>query len=127
MWFNATGRKPFFNYCAADDNTSVEDVNRLRSIFDTKIWECTVSVICERNEGLPTKNNHQMTLANEFSSLMVLAGYNVRVFDPAGQDDIGGGCGQLWFVQDWMKTNTDKAKPSIGYGLAKVHVPKEKA
>lgn len=31
------------------------------------------------------------------------AGYNVRRFDPAGQDDIGGGCGQLWYVQDWLK------------------------
>ena len=29
-------------------------------------------------------------------------GYNTRVFDPAGQDDIGGGCGQLWFVQRWL-------------------------
>ena len=31
-------------------------------------------------------------------------GYNARIFDPAGQDDIGGGCGQLWFVQDWLKS-----------------------
>lgn len=23
--------------------------------------------------------------------------------NPAGQDDIGGGCGQLWYVQQWMK------------------------
>jgi 23S rRNA (adenine2503-C2)-methyltransferase len=30
-------------------------------------------------------------------------GYNVRKFDPAGQDDIGGGCGQLWYVQDFLK------------------------
>jgi 23S rRNA (adenine2503-C2)-methyltransferase len=30
-------------------------------------------------------------------------GYNTRVFDPAGQDDIGGGCGQLWYVQQYMK------------------------
>lgn len=29
-------------------------------------------------------------------------GYNTRIFDPAGQDDIGGGCGQLWFVQRWL-------------------------
>jgi 23S rRNA (adenine2503-C2)-methyltransferase len=30
-------------------------------------------------------------------------GYNTRIFDPEGQDDIGGGCGQLWFVQKWLK------------------------
>jgi 23S rRNA (adenine2503-C2)-methyltransferase len=50
-------------------------------------------------------------------------GYNVRVFDPAGQDDIGGGCGQLWFVQEWMKLNPKLAKPSIGFGKDEVHTP----
>ena len=30
-------------------------------------------------------------------------GFNSRIFDPAGKDDIGGGCGQLWYVQDWLK------------------------
>lgn len=24
---------------------------------------------------------------------------------PAGQDDIGGGCGQLWYFQEWLKRN----------------------
>jgi 23S rRNA (adenine2503-C2)-methyltransferase len=47
----------------------------------------------------------------------------VRVFDPAGQDDIGGGCGQLWFVQDWMEKHPGLAHPSIGHGRPKVHVP----
>ena len=60
----------------------------------------------------------------DFSSLMVGAGYSVRVFNPAGQDDIGGGCGQLWYVQDWMKNNSDKIKKSRGFGLPKVHTPK---
>lgn len=45
------------------------------------------------------------------------------MFDPAGQDDIGGGCGQLWFVQDWMQRNASKAKPSVGNGKPKVHTP----
>jgi hypothetical protein len=52
-------------------------------------------------------------------------GYDTRVFDPAGQDTIGGGCGQLWFVQDWMKENPDKAKPSVGFGKEQVHVPSD--
>lgn len=122
-WHKATGRKPFFNYCAGDDNTSDADADRLASIFRTDIWECTVSVICERNEGLPSRNPHQEELARVFSERMIDRGFSVRVFDPAGQDDIGGGCGQLWFVQDWMQKHPGKAKPSIGYGLPKVHVP----
>ena len=42
----------------------------------------------------------------EFEERFLKAGYNTRIFDPAGQDDIGGGCGQLWYVQQWMKENS---------------------
>lgn len=122
-WSVATGRQPFINYCAADDNTSDEDADRLSKIFNPKTWQCTVSVICERNEGMPARNDHQVELARAFSEKMLDRGFGVRVFDPAGQDDIGGGCGQLWFVQQWMKDNPDKARPSVGNGLPVVHVP----
>jgi len=122
-WHRVTGRKPFFNYCAADHNTSDENANELLSYFSPHVWECTISVICERNEGLPAKNDHQVQLAQEFSQKMLGLGYNVRVFDPAGQDDIGGGCGQLWFVQRWMSDNPDKARPSIGHELPVIHTP----
>lgn len=124
-WFNVTGRRPFFNYCAGDDNTSMEDAKRLYGLFNPKVWECTVSVICERNEGLPARNEHQEKLARDFSEKMLSLGYGVRVFDPAGQDDIGGGCGQLWFVQDWMRTHQELARPSVGSTLPSVHVPKK--
>ena len=122
-WFNATGRQPFFNYCASDDNTSDEDADRLHALFDPRIWQCTISVICERNEGLPARNEHQVELARSFSEKMLNRGYGVRVFDPAGQDDIGGGCGQLWFVQRWMEEHPELARPSCGHGLPTVHVP----
>jgi 23S rRNA (adenine2503-C2)-methyltransferase len=50
--------------------------------------------------------------------------HDVQVMeDKDGQDTIGGGCGQLWFVQDWMKNNPDKARPSCGMGKNKVHIP----
>ena len=51
-------------------------------------------------------------------------GYSTRCFDPAGQDDIGGGCGQLWFVQDWMRNNPELAKPSVGRTISIVHAPR---
>lgn len=126
-WKTATGRKPFFNYCAGDDNSSEDHAKALREIFDPTIWEATISVICERNEGMPARNAHQERLASDFASMMLSETFNVRVFDPAGQDDIGGGCGQLWFVQDWMQSNPDKARPSIGHGKPTVHVPREVA
>jgi 23S rRNA (adenine2503-C2)-methyltransferase len=122
-WNFKTGRKPFFNYCAGDENSSEADADRLLSHFNPLIWNATVSVICERNEGLPARNEHQIELAANFASKLVQRGYDVRVFDPAGQDDIGGGCGQLWFVQQWMKDHPELARPSVGHGLPSVHTP----
>jgi 23S rRNA (adenine2503-C2)-methyltransferase len=123
QWFLSTDRKPFINYCAGEDNSSEQDADNLLALFDPKVFECTVSVICERNEGMPARNDHQIELARAFSEKMLNRSYNVRVFDPAGQDDIGGGCGQLWFVQDWMRNNPDLARPSCGNGLPSVHTP----
>jgi 23S rRNA (adenine2503-C2)-methyltransferase len=122
-WYKATGRQPFFNYCAGDDNSTDADAYRLLELFDPAVWQCTISVICERNEGLPARNDHQVNLASGFSQKMLNLGFSVRVFDPAGQDDIGGGCGQLWFVQRWMQENPDKARPSVGNSLPVVHTP----
>ena len=122
-WHRETGRQPFFNYCAGDHNTSDLDAQRILQRFKPSVWQCTISVICERNEGMPARNEHQVELAREFSEKMLRMGYGVRVFDPAGQDDIGGGCGQLWFVQRWMQEHPDKARPSVGNGLPVVHVP----
>lgn len=122
-WFIRTGRKPFFNYCAADHNTSDNDADLIMKQFAPCIWEATISVICERNEGLPARNQHQRDLAEEFSQKLLSREFNIRVFDPAGQDDIGGGCGQLWFVQEWMKDNPQLSRKSIGHGLPEVHVP----
>jgi 23S rRNA (adenine2503-C2)-methyltransferase len=123
IWNEVTGRHPFFNYCAHDGNSSAEDADRLLALFDPQIWNATVSVVCERSEGLPATNDHQRGLASDFSIKLVERGFDVRVFDPAGQDTIGGGCGQLWFVQNWMKEHPELAKPSIGRGLPLVHTP----
>ncbi len=126
QWALATGRRPFFNYCVHDKNDTQEDVERLTTLFSPDIWEATISVVCERNEHIAAANARQRDLTSAFMEKMLRQGYSTRMFDPAGQDDIGGGCGQLWFVQDWMKSNPDKVKPSIGHGLPKVHTPKEK-
>lgn len=122
-WHLATGRKPFFNYCAHDGNESDADADRILKLFDPTVFEATVSVVCERSEGLPATNEHQRSLATSFASRLVERGFNVRVFDPAGQDTIGGGCGQLWFVQNWMNEHPDLAKPSVGRGLPERHAP----
>lgn len=122
-WARATGRMPFFNYCAHPGNVSQEDVARLRDLFDPRIWQATISVICERSESVRAANERQRALALNFYGKLEKEGYLARMFDPAGQDDIGGGCGQLWYVQQWMKDNSDQARPSIGHGKEVVHTP----
>lgn len=123
MWHAATGRHPFFNYCAHDGNSAPEDAARLLALFDPAVFKATVSVICERESGKAVTHERQRDLAVDFGNLLVSRGYDVRVFDPAGQDTIGGGCGQLWFVQDWMRSNPGKARKSVGHGLPSRHAP----
>lgn len=122
-WAYATGRQPFFNYCAHAANTSEQDVDRIATLFNPTIWQATISVICERDEHVAAANVRQRDLAAKFQSKLMDKGFQTRMFDPAGQDDIGGGCGQLWFVQEWMRNNPDKARKSVGYGLPIVHTP----
>jgi 23S rRNA (adenine2503-C2)-methyltransferase len=122
-WAREVGRRPFFNYCAHDGNSSEADADRLTDLFAPATWEATVSVVCERNDGMPATNDHQRNLAIDFSNKLLARGFNVRVFDPAGQDTIGGGCGQLWFVQKWFAEHPDMARPTIGAGKPIVHAP----
>jgi 23S rRNA (adenine2503-C2)-methyltransferase len=124
-FFERTGRQPFYNYCAHADNTSDADAQRLADLFDPRIWQATISVICERDESIAAANQRQRELAQNFMSKLMNLGFSTRCFDPAGQDDIGGGCGQLWYVQEWMRNNTKFAKKTIGNGLPMVHTPRE--
>lgn len=59
LWFTATGRKPYFNYCVHADNGTSSDVDRLYGLFNPAIWNATISVICERDKTTPppTKDN----------------------------------------------------------------------
>lgn len=123
QWYLTTGRKPFFNYCAHDGNVSDEDVDRLSDLFYCGIWNATVSVICERDAFATAKNEYQRNLAIDFGNKLLYRGYDVRVFDPAGQDTIGGGCGQLWYVQEWMNDHPEHVRKSVGFGKDKVHTP----
>lgn len=123
-WAEISGRRPFFNYCVHPDNDTQADVDRLVALYKPEVWEATISVICERDEHIAAANKRQESLAFDFMQKMLKSGYSTRMFNPAGQDDIGGGCGQLWFVQDWMKQNPDLVKRSKGCGLEKRHTPR---
>ena len=61
--------------------------------------EVNISVISERDETLRAAHERQREVTETFMSLLSDQGYSTRRFDPAGQDTIGGGCGQLHYVQ----------------------------
>jgi len=123
QWAIATGRRPFFNYCARPENSTEQDADRLARLFAPDLWEATISLVCERDEHVAAANARQRDLAEDFRQRLAARGFLTRTFDPAGQDDIGGGCGQLWFVQDWMRRNAHRARPSVGRSLPVVHTP----
>ncbi|MCK4815594.1 rRNA methyltransferase [bacterium] len=100
-WWKMTNRKVYLNYCIDGTNNTEEDFERLLLLFPLNVFNFTFSVICSSEEnGFCYRDINQIEI---FENLFINAGYDTRVFDPDGQDDIGGGCGQLWYVQEWMK------------------------
>ena len=105
MWAMRVGRRPFFNYCVHEKNSKEKNVLELKDNFDPAVWECTLSVICEADNTMKNAIESKLALIQGFSQKMSEAGYSIRVFNPAGQDDIGGGCGQLWYFQEWRASH----------------------
>lgn len=107
IWWKETGRHPYLNYCVDGDNNYLIDFLNLSARFSPIIFNFTFSVVCSADENMKDKGFKELDVINEFCNKFLKAGYNTRIFDPAGQDDIGGGCGQLWYVQKWMKEHTN--------------------
>lgn len=103
LWWNSTGRKPYLNYCIDGTNNTEEDFKNLCQLFSPVAFNLTFSVVCSSNESMKEAGYKNLDTIRDFENKFIKLGYNTRVFDPAGQDDIGGGCGQLWYVQQWMK------------------------
>ena len=110
VWNAHTGRPVFLNYCIDGTNNTYEDVRNLRDLFDPNIFRFTISVICDSEEGSQKNAFNDMAVINDFAVMLLAEGYDVRTFNPAGQDDIGGGCGQLWYTQAFMKKLKEQLK-----------------
>ena len=103
IWWRKTGRKPYLNYCVDGNNNSYDNFLELTNLFSPAVFNFTFSVVCSNDENMKDKSFRNLDIIKEFQDKFLNDGYNVRLFDPAGQDDIGGGCGQLWYVQQWLK------------------------
>jgi len=102
-WYEEVGRQPFLNYIVSQSNGNKKAAFSLKKTFDPDIFQLTLSVLCKKNKKQNTKIDEQLIFINKFKNIVSSIGFKVRVFNPAGQDDIGGGCGQLWFVQEKLK------------------------
>jgi 23S rRNA (adenine2503-C2)-methyltransferase len=103
MWWKETGRKPYLNYCIDGINNKHGDFLKLYMMFSPAVFNFTFSVVCSADETMKDAGYKNLDEINKFTQYFIEHGYNTRVFNPDGQDDIGGGCGQLWYVQQWMK------------------------
>lgn len=103
LWWKETGRHPYLNYCIDGTNNTLEDAENLMDIFSPMVFNFTFSVVCSKNETMKDAGYRNLDAIRDFETYFLENGYNTRIFNPAGQDDIGGGCGQLWYVQQWMK------------------------
>ncbi len=105
IWWRETNRKPFLNYCIDGSNNTDNNFKELTNLFSPIIFNFTFSVVCSKDENMKDASFRNLNVIKDFQNRFLQKGYNVRMFDPAGQDDIGGGCGQLWYVQNWLKSH----------------------
>jgi 23S rRNA (adenine2503-C2)-methyltransferase len=109
VWNAITGRKPFCNYVVTKSNN--KGYERLFTLFPPEVFCFTFSVLCSPTETIKSAFLNNKDDIKIIHDDFLNHGYNVRIFDPAGQDDIGGGCGQLWYFQDFIKKQVSKPIP----------------
>lgn len=108
VWSMVTRRPVYLNYCISSTNDTQDSIEKLKDLFSPVHFNFTFSVICSANENMKQAGFRDLDRLNKVADSFTQDGYNVRVFNPAGQDDIGGGCGQLWYVQKWISEKFDK-------------------
>lgn len=90
------GNSVHFNYiCTGKED--IDTVDRLANIGYDGVITC--SVLCNTKKLKSGKTKSAEWVAGKLAEI----GQDVKVFNPAGQDTIGGGCGQLLYVQEYMK------------------------
>lgn len=104
MWSINSSKKVYLNYCIDGTNNTMDDYEKLTSLFSPLLFNFTFSVVCSANENMKDAGYKNIDAIKNFQQLFINSGYDTRIFNPDGQDDIGGGCGQLWYVQEWMNT-----------------------
>ena len=94
---NKFGNVIYFNYIARP-NTNIQELYEI-----VKYGHLTVSVLSSKMLEKPTEQN--LKLVDEiYNGIQQIDPIQpISIFNPSGQDTIGGGCGQLLYVQEKLK------------------------
>ena len=102
-WNSVTDRPVFWNFILDESNKDqlCDDILKMqqeRKGIENKI-NLTFSVECPLSG-----DDYQPFDYDLFTDVQSkLPMFNLRMFNPEGQKELGAGCGQLWYVQRWMK------------------------
>lgn len=88
LWWKETGRHPYLNYCIDGTNNTHKDTERLQTLFSPLVFNFTFSVVCSSDENMKEAGFKNLDTIREFESKFLEKGYNTRIFNPDGQDDI---------------------------------------
>jgi len=94
-----TGNRAYFNYIITGNETEADKLFLARQL---KGMHLTCSVLCNIVASVKADPEKAIVFAAEIFELSKGC-VDTSTFDPAGQDTIGGGCGQLLYVQQKMK------------------------
>lgn len=99
-----SGKRAYFNYIARGNETLEEALNIACIVCGHHL---TCSVMCDLHGKRKASKDAVIKLMQKIESFRM--DVELSVFDPEGQDTIGGGCGQLLYVQDRL-ANTKEPK-----------------
>jgi len=88
LWNKRTLRPVYLNYCVDGNNISNAELDRLKDLFPPHAFNFTFSVVCSADETMKDAGFRNINTIEHVTETFLEEGYNVRVFDPAGQDDI---------------------------------------
>jgi 23S rRNA (adenine2503-C2)-methyltransferase len=102
-----SGNRAYYNYIMKGNESEEEQKSILNFLccHMNEAHHVTFSVLCNTKELSKSDPALAIKMANKLFELN--SKIETSAFDPAGQDTIGGGCGQLLYVQERLNRSTD--------------------
>lgn len=105
-WSETTGTQAYISYCLINgENDGVDDMTRLMRLFPRKCFHISLSWM--NPHPLNEYRSPSLERFRMLENILKESGYDASIFKSAGLD-IGGGCGQLLFIQEELKRLSDK-------------------